>query len=157
LSAESPVYYHISKDVATKSLEPPDLQSAVDIIDVQAKTISRESEIQGRLIISGYTFPYNLTSDDLIQPGLKRWNKNLKNMNKGRWMLDVEFSLPLQILCMVLAEDVISKMLVCLFLVPSDQPDGSYRRIGLCHWEGLVYQVRQYTGQEPVKQKVTVI
>jgi hypothetical protein len=72
-------------------------------------------------------------------------------------MLDVPQELPLDIHCLIVAEDTVAKMLVCLCIVPDEENDGKWRRIGLCHWDGLAWQVPSFVGTEPEIRTFTLV
>ena len=154
MSTDGPISYlnslHRSKGVT----EFKELAPSMEILDVRVETISREAEMRGILAVLGYTFPYRLTADDLREPIWKSFNR--KKLNRGRWWFETRAKIPVDIECLVLAEDNDLKMLVCLCIVPSGEADGSFRRIGLCHWEGLIHDIGRFTVQPETRRRLTI-
>jgi hypothetical protein len=72
-------------------------------------------------------------------------------------MLDRATDLPLDVHCLIVAEDVVAKLLVCLCVVPDSKEIGKWKRIGLCHWDGLEWQVPSFTGTTPESRTFTII
>ena len=63
-------------------------------------------------------------------------------------MLDRKLELPLKLQCVIIAEDEAAKMTVGMCLVANDfQPD-TWKRVGVFLWEGLIWQITRYVGQE---------
>jgi hypothetical protein len=153
LNARDSVLYHNSLcDGGSGSAGFDELRSVVNVMDAEVQTC--EAELSGKLVVVGHTYPYHLTSDDFKEPIWKRWNR--KQMNKGRWWLDEEIKLPADITCLVLAEDNVSKMLICLCLIPVEGTATTFRRVGLCHWEGMLHEVERCVRYEPTKQEITI-
>lgn len=162
LNADGPAFYHNSLhgDRSHEDAKPPDftdLRPVVDIIDVHTETISREVGVRGTLTLTGPSFCYRIIANDFKKPIWKRWNQTKLKLNPGRWMLDDKIDLPLEVQCVVIAEDEVAKLLVCLCLVPVDDTDKEWKRVGVCHWEGLRHQISGYSGEEPVKRTFMVI
>lgn len=153
LSAHAPVFYHN----ALRSNDPQrdagahkftDLEPQTKIILAESKTQPGATGLIGSLIISGPSFNYHLTANDMKKPVFKSWNAAKLKLNTGIWLLDRTLKLPLDIQCVIMAEDNVAKMLVCLCLVPDEDTDGQWKRIGLCHWDGLAWQVPKFVGME---------
>ena len=72
-------------------------------------------------------------------------------------MLDRPLSLPLDMECIIIAEETREKMLVCLCVIPEVEETGKWRRVGLCHWDGLAWQVGKYIREEPEKKDFVII
>jgi hypothetical protein len=139
LRATGPVYYHNATH-SSKSPAVPEQHKSTDlkpftrIVSVESTTLPGTASICGTLTISGLSFRYHLTANDLKELIFKSWNARKLDLNIGRWMLDRPAELPLGLECVIIAEDTVAKMLVCLCIVPHE---GKRRRIGLCHWDSL--------------------
>jgi hypothetical protein len=108
-------------------------------------------------MILGPAFRYCLTSNDLKKVGIKRFNAAKWKLNPGKWLLDHSVELPLDVHCVVVAEDSVAKVLVCSCLIPDEKDGNKWKRIGLCHWDGLAWQVAKYVGRKPREMTFTVI
>ncbi|KAH7398502.1 heterokaryon incompatibility protein-domain-containing protein [Pyrenochaeta sp. MPI-SDFR-AT-0127] len=162
LSVHAPVFYHN----ALRSKDPQrdagahkftDLEPLAKIIFAESETRSGVAGILGSLIMSGPSFSYHLTSNDLKKPVHKSWNAAKLKLNTGIWLLDRPLKLPVNIQCVVMAEDNVAKMLVCLCLVPDEDMEGQWKRIGLCHWDGLAWQVPKFVGMELEERYFTIV
>ncbi|KAF2489445.1 HET-domain-containing protein [Lophium mytilinum] len=149
LNVETPVLYR-----NTLHPEYKELASVVQIREVREEVLSTKAEIRGRLTISGLTFPYLLTSDDFRVKIWKQFHR--KHLNCGQWWLDEPLELPQKIECLILAEDANLKMLVCLCLIPA-QEEGVFKRIGLCHWEGMRHEVYRFAKIRPEERLITIV
>jgi hypothetical protein len=163
LTVQKRVYYHNSllgespeKDnVAHKFTE---LRPFYFVIDhVESEQLPGNTGIVGTMAVTAKCFPYRLTDKDLKKILYKRWNRTTLKLNTGRWMLDAPQELPLDIHCLIVAEDAVAKMLVCLCIVPDEAHDGKWRRIGLCHWDGLAWQIPSFVGTEPETRMFTLV
>ena len=155
LSADGSVGYNNTLDRRAETVEFRELVSAVQIEAVQAAVFSRQGKINGELRLSGYTFPYRLQADDLRKPAWRRFNR--RHLNTGQWWLDEKLTLPQEITCLVLAEDEFTKMLICLCLVPLQKSQNVFKRVGLCHWEGMRHDVHNFIKSQPEKRVVTLV
>ncbi|KAH7082470.1 hypothetical protein FB567DRAFT_500481 [Paraphoma chrysanthemicola] len=133
-----------------------DLESFVNVESIDTSMHPGAIGVQGTLTISGPAFPYRLTTNDLKKTGVKRFHASKWQLNTGKWLLDRITELPLEIHCIIVAEDTAAKMLVCLCLVLDDSPD-RWRRVGLCHWDGLIWQVAKFVGKEPEEMTFTIV
>jgi hypothetical protein len=75
--------------------------------------------------------------NDLKKSVYKSWNSASLHLNTGKWVLDRAAELPLNLECVIIAEDSVAKMLVLLCLVPDEQDPRAWKRVALCHWDGL--------------------
>ncbi|KAF2129390.1 HET-domain-containing protein [Dothidotthia symphoricarpi CBS 119687] len=162
LSAPRALYYHNSlrdKDftVGTGSHTFTELRPMLKIVSASSETSIRGTSITGTLVISGLSFDYRLTANDLKTPFWKRWNKTKIFLNPGRWLLDRVVETPSNVRCVVVAEDDVDKLLVCLCLVPDENHHGQWKRVGICHWDGLVWQVAKFAGAEPEPGTFTIV
>ncbi|KAF1838122.1 ankyrin [Decorospora gaudefroyi] len=162
LSVTNPVYYHnavrtndAQKDHAAHKFT--DLALFSKIISVESKESPGASSIHGTLTVAGPSFRYRLTVNDLKKFIFKSWNAAKLRLNTGRWMLDRAFDLPLDLECVIVAEDTVAKMLVCLCFVQHEERPGMWRRVGLCHWDGLAWQVRKCVGADPLEKEFVVV
>lgn len=64
------------------------------------------------------------------------------------WMLDSMTGTPFNMECVIVGEDNVAKELVLLCLVPDNSAPGQYKRVGLCQWNGLTWQVAKHVGKE---------
>jgi hypothetical protein len=142
-----------SRDVTSRNFT--DLEPYITIISVD--TTPSAHGLHGSLKVSGPSFRYNLTKNDLKKPVFKRWNAAKLNLNPGKWLLDRAINFPLEIYCLIVAEDTAKKMLICLCLIPDEQQSNKWRRVGLCHWEGLMWQVGKFVGMEPKEMVFTIV
>ena len=71
-------------------------------------------------------------------------------------MLDRPVELPLDLHCLIVAEDTVAKLLVCLCLVPDEEQGDRWKRIGLCHWEGVAWQVPSFVGKKLETHRFTL-
>lgn len=162
LRAHGPVSYHDAlhdKDYpgAGKILQDLDLEPTAEIESAEAETLPGAIGVRGLLILSGQCFPYHLTPNDLKKTVFKSWNAAKLKLNIGKWMLDQAVELPLDIFCVIIAEKKVAKMLVCLCLVPDEEQEQKWRRVGLCHWDGLIGGVARYAGDEPSKGTFIIV
>lgn len=132
-----------------------DLEEHIKIISVD--TMPAALGLRGSLVVSGPSFRYRLTKNDLKKPVFKRWNAAKLNLNPGKWLLDRAIDLPLELHCVIVAEDTAKKMLICMCLVPDELQSDSWRRVGLCHWEGLLWQVGRWVGTGPKEMVFTIV
>jgi hypothetical protein len=112
-------------------------------------TFPDASDIFGFMVITGPSFRHCLTPNDLKKPGLKRFHASKWKPNPGKWLLDHPVKLPLNLHCLIIAEDNVAKALVCVCLVPDEAQGDKWKRIGLCHWDGLKWQVAKFAGMQP--------
>jgi hypothetical protein len=166
LSVQDRVYYHNSllgegPETGAVAHKFTDLRPFYFTIDhVESEELpgnTGNTGIIGTITVTAKCFPYRLTDKDLKKILYKRWNRSTLKLNTGRWMLDVPQELPLDIHCLIVAEDTVAKMLVCLCIVPDEAHDGKWRRIGLCHWDGLAWQVPSFVGTEPETRTFTLV
>jgi hypothetical protein len=125
--------------------------------DVFAESTTRGAGARSSLLLNGPCFKYRILATDLKSPIFKSWNRAKLNLNNGKWLLDREQKLPLDVLCVVLAEDDVAKVLVCMCLVPSEDDPDEWKRVGICHWDGLIHQIAGFTGKEPALKNCAVI
>lgn len=155
LSVQERVYYHNS----LPGDRPPqdalqhkftDLESYCFNIDsAEAWPLPDKVGLMGRLVVTAQFFSYYLTASDLITPVRKRWEKAKLKLNTGRWMFDRPVEVPLDVHCLIVAEDNVAKILVCLVILPEGVGGDTWRRIGLCHWDGLAWQIPSFVGVTP--------
>ncbi|KAF2870589.1 hypothetical protein BDV95DRAFT_63951 [Massariosphaeria phaeospora] len=165
LSVDSSVFYHNSlhatKSTSNTSLPKwadfAELLTLVQVLDVRAEQLPRQMGVCGSLTLAGLCFKYRLTPNDMKKTIWKQWNKAKLKINPGRWMLNADVSLPMDVECLVMAEDSVAKLLVVLCLIPADDLDGSFRRIGLCHWDGLRHQIEDFASEGVVERKITIV
>jgi hypothetical protein len=163
LSVRKRIYYHNSllgeqpeQNAVTHKFT--DLRAFHFLINhVQSEQLRGTSGIIGTMTVSAKTFLYRLTKNDLKKPVYKRWNQAKLKLNTGRWLLDAPVQLPLDIHCLIIAEDQVAKLLVCLCIVPDEEQKDKWRRIGLCHWDGLEWQVQSFVGTEPETRTFTLL
>ncbi|ORY10336.1 hypothetical protein BCR34DRAFT_352434 [Clohesyomyces aquaticus] len=156
LRSDGPVYFGNGID-RKKTPDFEELAPSTNILDVAVTTITQGMELQGTLIVRGDTFSYRLTQNDLKDLGWKRWDQKKLRLAKAQWWLDESLEFPLEVHCIVMAEDVVAKVTVCICVVPVGNHDQIFRRVGLCHWEGLTHDIPRHTGQELIKRKITLI
>ena len=114
---------------------------AFELKSVESQQVPGATGVTGTMVVSAQCFAYRLTAMDLKRPIYRRWNKAKLELNTGKWMLDRHVELPLDVHCLVVAEETAAKLLVCLCVAPSGDECGVWKRIGLCHWEGLAWYV----------------
>lgn len=161
LNTHGPVYYHnaVHSQNSTEYYEKHkfmDLEPFIRVVSVEVDISPDATTIHGSLTVCGPSFRYHLTANDLQKPGVKSWNARKLKLNTGMWMLDRPLQFPVEIHCVIMAEDTVAKMLVCLCLVQDEGQVDKWKRIGLCHWDGLAWQVRKYVGHEP-KDRVFIV
>lgn len=137
LSVPRRVYYHNSligehpqEQAATHKfteLRP----CAFEIENVKSQQTPGTTDVSGFLTVTAKCFPYHLTAKDSKKSVQKCWNRSPHALNAGRWMLDRVLEVPIDVNCLIVAEDTVAKMLVCICVVKDEV------QIGLCHWEGL--------------------
>jgi hypothetical protein len=123
---------------------------------IESELLPSSTGVMGTMTVTAKCFPYRLTKNDLKKPVYKRWNRAQLKLNTGRWMLDKPVQPPLDIHCLIIAEDTVAKLLVCLCIVPDENQGDKWRRIGLCHWDGLEWQVPSFVGAEPKTRTFTL-
>ena len=151
LNQDGPVYYQNS--LWSKS-EFKELISVVDVEHAEASTDLQKSIISGTLTLLGYTFPYTLAADDFKPEAWKRFRRQTRNA--GMWWLDEPAALPLKVECVVIGEDNFAKLLICLCITPVARSN-KYKRIGLCHWEGMLDDVSRFIGEHPAKKRIILV
>jgi hypothetical protein len=163
LSVQERVYYHNSllgerPEIDAPALKFTDLRPFYFVVDnVESEQLPGNAGIIGAMSVTAKCFPYRLTDKDMKKLLHKRWNRSALKLNTGRWMLDAAQELPLDIHCLIVAEDTVAKMLVCLCIVPDKEQIGMWRRIGLCHWDGLAWQIPSFVGAEPEIRTLTIV
>lgn len=163
LAVSKRVYYHnslLGESPAEHAVEHKftELHPYSFMIDhVESKELSGILGVTGTLTVTVKCFPYRLTAMDLKKPVYKRWNQARLKLNTGRWMLDHTIQLPVDLQCLIVAEDAVAKMAVCLCIVPDEEQHGKWKRIGLCHWDGLAWQIPSFTGTTPETGTFTII
>ncbi|KAH7070765.1 heterokaryon incompatibility protein-domain-containing protein [Paraphoma chrysanthemicola] len=133
-----------------------DLEPFIKVDSVETTTLPGAIGVQGTLTISGPAFRYRLTTNDRKKTAAKIFNASKWKLNTGKWLLDLTTELPLELHCIIVAEDTAAKMLVCMCLVPDNLPS-RWRRIGICHWDGLKWQVAKYVGKEPEEMTFIIV
>lgn len=161
LSTTNPVKYHNTLSINTTSLSKMnngfgELEQRMRLVSVETTTLPGSTGVEGRLTISGLSFRFHLTSSDLKSDMAKRFHASKWKLNAGNWMLDTQVVLPLDVHCIIVARDVVAKMLVCLCLIPTERA-GEWRRVGLCHWDGLGWQVERFAGRKPEEMKFVIV
>ncbi len=167
LAAHTPLHYHNSlssdgnnksgsSDASFSAHKFTDLDLCAEIISAKSSLVEGASTITGHLVISGPSFPYRLTKNDLKKTIHKRWNAASLKLNVGNWLLDYQLKLPLAIHCVIIAEDAVAKVLICLCLVPDEFMESQWKRVGLCHWDGLAWQVSKYIGRDAETRTFTI-
>jgi hypothetical protein len=135
-----------------------DLQPFYFKIDhVESQQSIGTAGVTGTITVMAKCFPYRVTAMDLKKPVYKRWHQARLKLNTGRWMLDRATDVPLDVHCLIVAEDVVAKLLVCLCITPDSEQSDKWKRIGLCHWDGLEWQVPSFTGTTPESRTFTII
>lgn len=124
---------------------------------METETLQGTVGIIGTLSLSGVSFRYQLTKNDMKKPIFKRWNASKLNLNPGKWLLDDAATFPIDIHCLIIAEGTAKKMLICLCLVQDEREPDKWRRMGLCHWDGLLWQVSKYAGRQPVEEVFQIV
>jgi hypothetical protein len=157
------VYYHNSllgedpqqDTVIHKFTDIQQFDFMVDQVEIQ--DLPGATGVVGHITITAKSFPYRLTVTDLKKPVYKRWNSATLRINTGRWLLDRPMDLPMDLHCIIVAEDPVAKLLVCLCVVPDDEHGKKWKRIGLCHWDGLAWQVPAFIGTSPETQTFMLV
>jgi hypothetical protein len=161
LGSEQPVRYQntLHESKARERHDFTDLQPRVNIDDIRIVEAPGQVGLGGQITTKGPFFRYHLTRDDLHRPPVwKRWNRSKLKINPGRWMLDFDLKTPQDVWCMVMAEDEVAKLMVCLCVLPDDADDsgdGPWKRIGICHWEGLLHEV--VAGNGAIEKRITIV
>ncbi|KAH4114971.1 hypothetical protein HBH47_190160 [Parastagonospora nodorum] len=155
LGVQERVYYHNS----LPGERPPqdalqhkftNLESCYfNLNSVEVQPLPDKAGLKGRLVVTAQFFPYHLTALDLKSSVQKRLDKAKLRLNTGRWMFDKVVELPLDVHCLVVAEDNTAKMLVCLVIVPEGEGGDTWKRVGLCHWDGLAWQIPSFIEATP--------
>lgn len=143
MSAKGPVSHHNSlqpnQDAGDRKLA--DLVSLHTIDTIEATNSPSNTSISGVLLISAQSFAYQLTSNDMKSFTWKRWHHSKLNLAPANWILDSRIEMPALIQCLILGEDEAAKVTVCLCLVPAEPQSDIWKRVGLCHWNGLSWQI----------------
>jgi hypothetical protein len=137
-----------------------DLESCVIIESVVAETLPDATGVRGILDISGPTFSYQIDESDVKNSEWKtiqRAGQFKMKLGHARWMLDRIVTLPVQVECLIVAQDEMAKDFVCLCLVPDTSSPTQRRRIGLCQWDGFAWQVAKVLGEKLNKKKFSIV
>lgn len=158
LNARSAISYR--NTIRTQSPDFEHLTSSVKVVELSTTSNSSRSKTSGTLRLQGDIFPYHLTKQDLMTPETKIWRR-FKG-NKGRWLLDYAMGteiaeVGMDVQCLVLAEDDMLQMLVCLCLVETGAVDGTFRRVGLVHWDGPLGLVGRDNGGRTARRGVFTV
>jgi hypothetical protein len=120
------VYYHNSlkgeyPEQSTVLHRFTDLQAFSFMVDhAESEQLPGTTGVTGTMTVTAKSFTYSLTSMDLKKSVYKRRSfANLK-LNTGRWLLDRPIDFSVEIHCLIVAEDTVAKLLVCLCV----EPDG---------------------------------
>lgn len=163
LSVPRRVYYHNSllgehPEHNTVVHKYTDLRSFSFMVDHAKSThLDGTAGVTGSISVTAKSFSYRLTPMDLKKPVYRRWHAARLKLNTGRWMLDRPVDVPVDIQCLIVAEDAVAKSLVCLCIVPDAKRQGMWRRIGLCHWDGLAWQIPSFIGTTPETGTFTLV
>jgi hypothetical protein len=157
LNVTSPVHYHNAALSDTSVHKFTELEPLSKVLSAETSAASSATHIHGTLIIRGPSFSYRLTMNDLKKSVYKSWNSATLHLNTGIWMLDRAAKLPLNLECVIIAEDSAAKRLVLLCLVPDEQDPGAWKRVGLYHWDGLAWQVPKYIGMDAEEKIFTIV
>ena len=124
---------------------------------VESKPLPGISGITGIMDVTAKSFLYRLIAMDLKKPVYKRWHQARLKLNTGLWMLDRPLQLPVDLQCWIMAEDAVAKMVAYLCIVPDGEQEDKWKRIGLCYWDGLAWQIPSFTGIAPETRTFTIV
>ncbi|OAK94757.1 hypothetical protein IQ06DRAFT_81513 [Phaeosphaeriaceae sp. SRC1lsM3a] len=163
LAVSQRVYYHNSllvdhpkeQAVAHKFTEFRPYSFMLD--HVESEQLPGNSGVTGAMKVTAKAFSYHLTAVDLKKPVYKRWHQARLKLNTGRWMLYRTIHLPVNLQCLIVAEEAVAKMVVCICAVPDEKQPDKWIRVGLCHWDGLAWQIPSFTSQTPETGTFTII
>lgn len=159
LSANGAIFHHQSMRIDRS----PIIRRLNDLIPVRslkytiAEDHSTATSVSGTLVLSAPTFSYHLTRNDLREILWKRGHPAKLNLAPARWMLDRTLVLPRDVQCVIIAEDEVAKMTVGMCLIPDEAESEQWKRIGLCLWDGLSWQISKYAGKELEDRRFVVV
>jgi hypothetical protein len=158
------VYYHNSlpgedppRQVATHKFTDLRPFEAFCIDHVETEDLLDTLGVTGSMVVTAQSFPYCITAMDVKKAAYKRWRRTKLGLNTGRWMLDRQAQLPLDVQCIIVAEDTAAKMLVCICAIEVDEGEGLWKRVGLCHWDGIAWQISSFVRSSPEIRKFTLV
>lgn len=163
-SAKGRVYFHNSlpgenppNETETHKFTNLRPFEAFRIDHIETEDLPGNIGVTGTMVVTAQSFPYCITSMDAKKAAHKRWHRAKLGLNTGRWMLDRQTDLPLDVQCIIVAQDTDAKLLVCLCVVEVDRQEGLWKRVGLCHWEGLAWQIPTYAKVRLELRKFTLV
>ncbi|KAH6613883.1 hypothetical protein C7974DRAFT_66245 [Boeremia exigua] len=159
LSVNGAVLHHQSMRIDRNPI-PRRLNDLAPVPDLKCAITGRHisgTSVGGELTLAAPTFAYHLVSNDLREISWKRGHPAKLNLAPARWMLDRDLVLPRDVECVIVAEDEVSKMTVGMCLVPDDIQPGYWRRVGLCLWDGLTWQIARHVGRELEVRRFAVV
>ena len=148
LSVEGAVNHHHSMRMYKHPVRLDDLTPLPDLRCAITTLRAEPTKVSARLDLSAPSFSYTLTANDLRDPTWKRGHPGKLNLAPARWMLDRELEMPLELQCVIIAEDEVAKMTVGMCLVAHDSQPDTWKRVGVFLWDGQTWQIAKYAGKE---------
>lgn len=163
LSVSQPVYYHnalhgeASEENAVSN-KFTDLRSLSFMVEhAETRHVDGNLGVLGSITVTAKCFTYRLTQHELKPPMFRRFHAVRLKLNTGRWRFDRSIEVPVDIQCLIVAEDAVAKSVVLLCIIPDTERDGLWKRIGLCHWDGLAWQIPSFIGTTPETGTFTLV
>jgi hypothetical protein len=148
LSAKGAVIHHRSMCMHKDLVRLDDLAPLPGLRCTITNIRSEATGVCALLDLRALSFSYTLTANDLREVTWKRGHPGKLNLAPTHWTLDRELDIPLELQCVIIAEDEVAKRTVGMCLaVDGSQPD-TWKRVGVFLWEGLTWQITRYVGQE---------
>ena len=148
LNVDGAVSHHHSMRMHKHPIRLDDLAPLPDLRCTITTLRAEPTNVIAMLDLSAPSFSYTLTANDLREMTWKRGHPGKLNLAPARWMLDRETELPLELQCVIIAEDEVAKMTVGMCLAVDDFQPETWKRVGVFLWEGLTWQIAKYAGKE---------
>jgi hypothetical protein len=148
LSIDGVVSHHRSMRMHKDPVQLDDLAPLPGLRCTITNVHAEPTSVSVLLDLSATSFSYMLTANDLREMTWKRGHPAKLNLAPASWMLDRELELPLELQCVIIAEDEAAKMTVGMCLVAHDSQPDTWKRAGVFLWEGLTWQIARYAGKE---------
>ncbi|OSS44991.1 hypothetical protein B5807_09261 [Epicoccum nigrum] len=148
LSVDGAVNHHHSMHLHGDPIELDDLAPLPGLRCTVTNIHAEPTSISALLDLSATSFSYMLTANDLREMTWKWGHPGKLNLAPARWMLDRKLELPLEMQCVIIAEDEVAKMTVGMCLAADDSQPDTWKCAGVFLWDGLTWKITKYARRE---------
>jgi hypothetical protein len=157
LSVDGAVNHHHSMRLHRDPIELDDLAPLPGLRCTVTNIHAEPTSVSALLDLSATSFSYMLTANDLREMTWKWGHPGKLNLAPARWMLDRKLELPLEMQCVIIAEDEVAKMTVGMCLAADDSQPDTWKRVGVFLWDGLTWKITKYARRELQTRHFAVI